>query len=367
MEFDRFIDRFDDEKNIKQTNELVEAKYKLSLTEIKIVLAIASQIAKSGQRFERVRVSASALIDFCCFPKSKGYSMLKAACCSLRSKVIYIKLEDGSWYVTGFVNSAHYHDGVIDFTFDKNLKVYMLNVKQAYLSADAKMLCTFKSELAVRLYMLIKNTLNMNRHEYSVKFIREILMLPKSYGNITHFKNKFLNSCIAEINVKSDINVDYELIKSKSGKSYEKVKFKIRMKKSEEKTASSKSFEDLTDEEKAARDSLIACEVLKGRADKLIKEHGAKRCDAFVTLFKAKKMRGENIHAGLLISMIENPDEPIPISTKQQDEEKQIANKKLQEQVRATYEHPKANPNSEFWRFKPGDTNDEKRSVTLRE
>lgn len=225
MEIERFIYTFDKSKNIKLSNRLVEAKYKLSLIEIKIVLAFASQISKSGQRFESVRASAAALINFCGLSKKNGYSLLKAACCSLRSQVIQIKLKDGSWYKTGFFDLINYHDGVIDFKFNEGLKEYLLNVAENYSLLSAKTLCTFNKYLAIRLYMLIKNEKHMVGHKFYINFIRERLMLPQSYTNITHFKNKFLDACIAEINAKSDININYELFKAISGNAYEKVKF----------------------------------------------------------------------------------------------------------------------------------------------
>lgn len=339
MKIDRYIEKFDEDKKIKQSNKLVEAKYRLTLTETKIVMAIASQISKSGSEFENVRISVSALIDFCRFPRSKGYSMIREACCSLRSRVVHIKIDakSKSWYMTGFINSAYYHDSVIDFTFDKKLKDFMLNVKQAYVSSQAKMLCMFKKDLTVRLYMLLRKAVNLQNVEYELDFIRERFMLPKSYKKLAHFEKKFLRVCVDEINEKSDINVKYEFIKS--SKSYKKVKFIISAKTKKVETkllTTSRNESNFSEEEKAALDKLTSCEVMYKRAVELIKKFGAERCSAFADLFKRKKEKGEAIRAGLLITLIEDESEQIPdlnAKKKQNDEIQEKIRKEQREEM----------------------------------
>ena len=222
---EKYIEKIDESKPIKQSNRLVEAKYKLTATEIKIVLAIASQLNKTGESFKSVRISAAALIDFCGFSSTSGRSLLKEACCSLRSKVLELQLESGDWYVTGFVNSAYYHAGVVDFTFDERLKDDLLNVKQAYLTIHPKILRNFKSAFSIRLYMLLKKALKMKEVEYYIDDIRDRFQMRKTYKHFAHFKYNFLETSIAEINEKSDIKVTYTLIKE--GRAFKKVRFKI--------------------------------------------------------------------------------------------------------------------------------------------
>ena len=225
-EYDRAITVFDEKKTIKQTNRLIEARYKLSLVETKIVHAIGSQLAKSGEKFEFVRVTADALIDFCGFPPKHGYSWLKAACRNLRQRIIEINMPDGSWYFTGWVNSAHYHDGVIDFQLDERLKDELLNVNKAYLSASPKLLCSFHRIFSPRLYMLLKKSVKLKSIEYNIDYIIDRFVLPVSYSNkFYNFKVKFLKPSIDEINDLTDIKVKYEILKE--GRSYKQVKFII--------------------------------------------------------------------------------------------------------------------------------------------
>ena len=224
----RFIGKIDENKKLKQSNRLVEAKYKLTLSESKIVYTILSQIHKNGENLEAVRVSAAALIDFCGFDKKHGYSELKSACQTLRERSVTLRYPDGAYEVIGWVDSIRYNAGVVDFKVGDALKEVLMNLKEAYLVSSAKMICSFKHDYSARLYMLLKKSLKFGEKEYNLDYIREQFILPLSYSKTAHFERKFVVPCLHDINEKSDIAVSYELLKE--GRAYAKIKFKIRAK-----------------------------------------------------------------------------------------------------------------------------------------
>ena len=82
---------------------------------------------------------------------------------------------------------------------------------------------------------------------------------------------------------------------------------------------------ELCEEEKAAMDILTAepWNITIGRATELVKTHGAERCRVFARKLRTQAQRGE-VGAGLLIRLVENPDEPTPVARSQEKREQKI-------------------------------------------
>ncbi len=70
---------------------------------------------------------------------------------------------------------------------------------------------------------------------------------------------------------------------------------------------------ELGDEEQAVLDILVAkpWDIPEGRAAELIMAHGAARCSGFEKKYRARALRGE-VRTGLLIRLIQDPNEPTP-------------------------------------------------------
>lgn len=224
------ISKINTNRQLKQSNNLCDARYKLTVYEQRMVIAICSQIDDRKGELPIVKVRASDLADFCEFDPSKKYTMVKTTARTLRSRTLEYKMPDGDWYITGWINSAFYNskDGTITFTFDERLKSELLNLKSAYLLTPAEPLMKFDRNYSVRLYFILKKMLKIRDFEKDLDFFRDRFQLNKGYKLFANLKNKVLDPAIAEINEKSDISVWHEYIKE--GRAYTKIHFIVELK-----------------------------------------------------------------------------------------------------------------------------------------
>lgn len=223
------------DRQLKQSNNLCDARYKLTVYEQRMVIAICSQIDDRKDELPTIKVKITDLADFCGFEPSRKYTMVKTTARTLRSRTLEYQMPNGDWYITGWINSAHYDskEGKITFTFDERLKPELLNLKSAYLLTPAKPLMKFDRDYSVRLYFILKKMLKVRDFEKDLDFFRDRFRLGKTYDKISNIKNRVLEPAITEINEKSDIKVWHEYIKE--GRAYTKIHFIVELKQTEKK------------------------------------------------------------------------------------------------------------------------------------
>ena len=300
----------DENKPLKQSNRLVEAKYKLTKYEQRMMLAICSQLDNNAKNFDTVRVSVADMAKFCNFEKNRGYTLVKNTIMKLLTRTLQIKDTDGSWYATHWLQSAKYisSKSIIEYRVDDHLKPELLQLKQAYLSTPTLPLMEFRSDYSTRLYLLLKKMLKVKDFEYEIDFIRERFQLGKTYNILVNFKNRVIEPAIAEINDKSDIKVEHEYIKE--GRSYKKIHFIVTLKKSpcveellEQRTGQQRLIEQPLDSVQEVADRLIKRGVSAQRARTYAKKYDVDRINRNLALAIKQKDTAKNL-PGLIVEFI---------------------------------------------------------------
>lgn len=313
------IKKIDKSQSIKQSNRLVIARYRLTKYEQRLIMAICSQLSKSANEFETVRVRAGDIADFCNFKGKDKYNQVHTTIVKLMSRTLQIQKDDGRWYVTHWLQSAEYlQGGYIEYCIDQKLKPELLQLKAAYLETQAAPLMTFKRDYSARLYFILKKMLKIKDFEYDLDFFRDRFQLGKTYQQISNLKNRVLEPALKEINALSDIDVKHKYIKE--GRTYTKIHFIVTLKEKEKsyeekleiagqtkllESASTRATRGLTDEQQEAFDSLVNRDVGAKKAKELAKKYESKRIKDNIKLALNQKETTKNI-AGLIISFIEN-------------------------------------------------------------
>ena len=303
------ITKLDTQANLKQSNNLIEAKYRLTTYEQRMVIAICSQLTNEIE-FPKIHVDVNSLADFCKFPPSKKLNYVRATARKLRSRTLEYQKPDGGWYITGWINSADLlNDGTIEFCIDQKLTPQLLQLKSAYLSTPATPLMEFKCDYTARFYFLLKKMLKIKEFEYSIDFFKERFQLSKSYSLFANMKNKVIEPALTEINEKSDIQVKYEYVKE--GRSYKKIHFTVTPKKPiseeekiEEETGQLRLGGVMSDSVQELADKLIRRGVDAGKAKKLAKRFDKERIIKNLNQALRQKDTATNL-AGLIITFIE--------------------------------------------------------------
>lgn len=227
------ITKIDNNKKIKQSNRLIEARYNLTKYEQRMMIAICSQLNSNAEEFNKVRVKVKDMADFCHFEPNKAWNHVKATIMRLATRTLQIKNSDGSWYVTHWLQSAKYipSSGIVEYKIDEELKTELLQLKSAYLATPAEPLMEFSRDYSVRMYFILKKMLKIRDFEKDIDFFRDRFQLGKSYELFANLKNKVIEPALAEINAKSDITVWHEYIKE--GRAYKKIHFIVDLKEAE--------------------------------------------------------------------------------------------------------------------------------------
>lgn len=316
----------DKEKHLKQSNRLIEAKYKLTVYEQRMMIFICSQLNQNATNFDSIRVSVADIARFCKFEQQKGYTLVKSTIMRLMTRIVQIKTEDGGWYATHWLQSARYvpSESVIEYKIDERLRPELLQLKAAYLSTPAAPLMEFRRDYSARLYFLLKKMLKVCEFEYELDFFRARFQLSKSYDIFFNLKNKVLEPALAEINDKSDISVMYEYIKQ--GRNYTKIKFTVTSKENKALPATSVPLEkelesrgqtrlfDMAADENDIAYRLAKYDISKKKSEELVKHYGEERVDRNLK-YAYQNRQGKQSMSGWIIDCIKNDYAAISLET----------------------------------------------------
>lgn len=312
------VKKADENAIVRQSSELIEANYKLTTAEQKVILNFIAQIDTTKESFETARIGAKSLSDACGFNPKSGYRQLQQVLKKLLNRSIVLQRRDGSgWYGSHWVQSCDYvkiEDGdgdcsYIEYELDKRLCPHFLQLRERFLKSDLKSLVSFSHVYSTRFYMIFKNRIKIGNIRYSFNDLCKLLELPKAYQKkSTDLKSRVIKVAVEEINEKSDITVEYAYYKD-GGRAHVGVDFTFYKKaKDTVKPISEHPVKrlPLSDEEQAMLERLTNPErwnISEDVARKFIKKHTLGMLDANI-IYAWKYKNGKENLGGWLISCI---------------------------------------------------------------
>lgn len=215
---------------VVKSNQLIEAKYKLSTREQKIILYLTSQINMHDEELKMYQLS---IREFCKMMGLKGspkYQEIEKITEGLQKKLLKIKLDDKT-YSVAWLSLVGYNEkqGTIDMRFDPFLKPFLIQLKKEFTKFELKNVLSLKSGSSIRLYELLKQYLVIGERKLKVDDLKELIGIGKeSYPKYTDFKRKVIVVAQKEINDKTDLFFEYEEIKK--GRKVDVIRFIIHSK-----------------------------------------------------------------------------------------------------------------------------------------
>lgn len=213
---------------IVQSNALVEACYKLTLQEARIILFLASRIEPDDSDFKDYEIPVKELAEIAQIDSSSLYSTMIGVTDTLLKKVFKVKKENGQTEQFAWLCAAIHNprSGSITLRFDKELKPYLLKLKKNFTSFSLSVAIKFKNIFSFRIYELLKQYESIGKREISIDDLRWMLDLDENtyplYGN---FKQRVIKPIQKELKEKSDIYFDFDEIKR--GRSIYAIRFII--------------------------------------------------------------------------------------------------------------------------------------------
>ena len=221
---------------VVKSNDLIQRnRFELSLPEQKTVAYICSMIQpmqpeESGFQLEyEFKIREYCKICGIDYDNGKNYQDVKATLKKLRDKSMWLTLPDGSETTVGWLAKAttNKKSGIAHIKLDEDMVPYLFDLKQKFTQYQLYNVLGMKSAFSVRIYELMKSysfrhTIIFERNE-----LKELLMVEhvKSYVNYKDFRVKVLEKAQTEINELTDINIEFEPIKT--GRKVTSIKFII--------------------------------------------------------------------------------------------------------------------------------------------
>jgi len=228
------IVRVDEGLEVKKSEAIVKARYKLNPLAIKFISVVISNLKRSDDVNEEYVLKVKDFKELTGQKTKRIYELIDEALNDLLKNPLTIPLGDekNSVLKANWVSGAIYNAGEVRFMIYPKLKPFLLEVKEKYLKYKLENILSLKSGYVIRIYEILKDWLEMysrygSKAEkiISLKEFREILEIPRSYlfGDI---KRQILNKAKQQLESHTDIIFDYEEIKT--GRKVTHLKFIIR-------------------------------------------------------------------------------------------------------------------------------------------
>ena len=139
--------------SVTKSNVLIEANYKLTVTEQKVILYLVSQINKDDDDFKMYSLPIQHFYELLGYRGSPKYSEMREITKNLMRKILEIKegkkLKQMSW-----ISYVEYdeHSGRVSLSFDPRLKPYLLQLKKEFTTYRLKNVMELKSSYSIRIY-----------------------------------------------------------------------------------------------------------------------------------------------------------------------------------------------------------------------
>ena len=233
---------------VVKSNRLIEASYRLSLNEQRIILyAICRCREEQKGLFPDLPVTITAdsfLKQFPSVEKGSVYGQLKEAMNALYSRSVTIHDTDSATNKarvreTRWISEKAYIDGAghIQIVFTPEVIKYITRLEVEFTSYQLEKVGHMTSAHAVRIYELLAQHRDIGNRTLNLAWLREALQLgPGEYKLTANFINRIIEPSVDQINKHSDITVSYK--PKKTGRAITDFVFKVRDKERKAKATS---------------------------------------------------------------------------------------------------------------------------------
>lgn len=219
---------------VYKANALVEASYRLSLYEQRIMLACIAQVRRDAPLTDQqlYTVSAQQIADMTGTKLGTAYQNLKAA--SERLFERRVTLHEGSngkaggkIRLTRWVQEVVYQDdqGSVALRFSQPMVPYLSQLTAQFTRYALQDVAQMTSSHAIRLYELLAQWRDTGQREVELAWFREALQLENSYSNIRDLKRRVIEPAVAQCNEHSPLWVKWE--QRKTGRTVSHLTFKF--------------------------------------------------------------------------------------------------------------------------------------------
>jgi plasmid replication initiation protein len=204
---------------VYKANQVVEASYRLSLNEQRVVLACIGQVQSKEELLvtDQFELSAKDFAHLFSVSDDRAYHALVEVAESLFNRYVVI---DNPFpdrpkvkrLKTRWISSIYYlnEDGKITLTFAKDMLPYLSELKGSFTKYElehvGKMTCIY----AIRLYELLMQWKTTGKREIEIDWLKKQFEIEDKYAAIKDLKKRIIDPAVKDINEHSNFNVVWE-------------------------------------------------------------------------------------------------------------------------------------------------------------
>ena len=200
---------------VTKANKLVEASYRLNVSEQRVLALLVAQIAPDDEEFKPYSFKVTDLEALIGTNNNKAYREVKELTMGLIKKGLQIQ-EPNRLVQVSWLSSAVYYDGTgtVELKFAPELKPYLLKLQERFTSYKLGNIVKLRSRYSVRLYELLKQYETLGKRSFDLAELRRVLgLIDGELGRWVDFKRFVLEVARRELPKKTDLGFSYTVRK----------------------------------------------------------------------------------------------------------------------------------------------------------
>lgn len=247
---------------VVSTNDLVYAKYEMSLWQKRVFIYAISQLEKADTEFVPIRMNIADIIRF--YKSGDGTKAYKAIIEAPKhlDRVMEIPYVTEKGFLRyGFVRLLQKYtipadnqkeNQYIEIHFNNDLKPHLLELKEKFLKYDIRNVIELQSIYSFRMFEILKSYEFRKDIELEVDYLREILEIGSIYKAYKDFRKRIIDKAQEDLLKYCDIAFTYEERKGVKGKKIESLIFHISKNEAQQRDVKKESF--YTPKEKSGKE-----------------------------------------------------------------------------------------------------------------
>jgi plasmid replication initiation protein len=203
---------------VTKSNHLIEAGYKLSLNEQRLILSAISQLdsRKPIPKDNEFTITAAEFSKSFDIPLNQAYETLDEAASKLYDQDIKT-YDRGAKTRERFrwVDRVKYWDGEakVTLSFSRWIVPYLTLLHQQFTSYELKQVSQLKTAYAIRFYEILIQFIKTGERYITLKRLKELLELSDQYPRFYDLKRYVITPSILDINRTTNLTVEWDVIK----------------------------------------------------------------------------------------------------------------------------------------------------------
>ena len=232
---------------IYKANDVIEAGYKISLNEQRVVLACIGQIDSKKELLatDKFELSAKDFATIFEVSEKRAYQALIEVTENLFNRYIVIDNPDPdepdiTKLKTRWISSIRYrqNQGKIILRFAQDIIPYLSSLEKCFTKYELKHIGKMTSIYGIRLYELLMQWRNTGKREIEIEWLKQQFQIEDKYASIKDLKKYVIDPAIKDINTHSNFQVSWT--QRKTGRKVTHLIFEF-SEKTEKKTTKTKS------------------------------------------------------------------------------------------------------------------------------